>query len=421
MTTDRQLPAALVAALAALASAAIVLTAMLGEPGDAAVAAVVAVGLLVPVRVPWGGTVPMGNVPMIAAVSLLAHWNAAAVLGAAVLAGTVLLLCRRPRHDVVYASSRYAASAAGAMGAVLLVDLLVVGDVPMLANAVGASVGVLAADLLAARFASGSHDRLATRSALPVHLTLACAGILVAVAVDAVGVAMALVAAFPLLITRFSFDRYAGATDTLDQTVQALGLVPELAGLAPLGHSERSAHYARALARELGFDRAATTRVITATRLHHLGALPLENEESQDEAIAPFEMAAHGARVLRDAGLSAEVADLLVAARADTLDAIAPTLEAAVVRVAATFDELVGDDADAADRGLALVSASARDAHSRRAAGALLELVATEESLVADAIAAGDRFREAAVGLDLESVTGGRGGAGELLPFTRRG
>jgi hypothetical protein len=90
------------------------------------------------------------------------------------------------------------------------------------------------------------------------------------------------------------------------------------------------------------------------------------------------------------------------------------------VRVAATFDEFVGDDVDATDRGIALLSANARDPHSRRAAAALLELVATQPDLVANAIAAGDRFRDAAVGVDLEAVTARRGSAAELLPFTRR-
>jgi hypothetical protein len=66
------------------------------------------------------------------------------------------------------------------------------------------------------------------------------------------------------------------------------------------------------------------------------------------------------------------------------------------------------------------VSANARDPHSRRVVGSLLELVATEQDLVESAIAAGDRFREAAVGIDLEAVSAGRTSPAELLPFTRR-
>jgi hypothetical protein len=419
VTQERSLPTAVVALLAALTGAALVLVTVVYRIDLAIVAALIALCALVPVRVPWGGSVSVAGVPLVAIVALVPHVEAAATAALAVLGTGLLLLLRHPRPDALHAIARLAGSALGAIGGVLLIDALVVGAVPVLAAALGASVGVVLGDLVVDRYAPGRTERVEIRSALPVHLTLACAGILVAVAVDAVGVAMAAVAAFPLLITRFSFARYAGATDTLDQTVQALGLVPELAGLAPLGHSERSAHYARALSRALGFNRAATTRVVTATRLHHIGGVPYDDSIDPADA-TPDELAGHGARILRQSGFSPDVADLLADAKADVLDADAPSIEAAVVRVAAVFDELVGDDLTAADRGLALVSGAARDPHSRRAAAALLDLAATRPTFVADAVAAGERFREAAVGLDLEAVTATRGGPGELLPFTRR-
>jgi hypothetical protein len=416
--SERQLKNILIASAAGTGGAALVLLGLVCGLPDVVVALVVAAGLVVPARVPWGGTVPMGAAGVIAVVALLDRGEAAATLGVALLLGAVLLVCRVPRPHSTTMVARFAASMAGAYGAALLVGSIVDGTLPTLAAAAAGSGGLVVGDLAVARFGPTRDPRIELRSALPVHLTLACAGTLIAVAVDQVGVAMAAVAAFPLLITRFSFDRHAGATDTLEQTVQALGLVPELAGLVPLGHSERSASYAVALSRALGFDRMATTRIVTATRLHHLGAVPVEGGDDAEE-IAPGEVAAQGARILREAGFPNDVAELLETARADTLDAEAPTLEAAVVRVAATFDEIVGDDPHGADRGLALVSGAARDPHSRRAAGALLELVATRPHFVGDAVAAGDRFREAATGLDLESVTTRRGGPGEILPFTR--
>jgi hypothetical protein len=336
------------------------------------------------------------------------------VLVALVVAGA-LLLTRLSRHDAITTVDRLVAIVLGAQLGNLGLYAVVHARPPVLGGALAASIGMAVADLALARL-SPDRKRLDLRSALPAHLTLACAGALIAVSVSEVGVAMAAVAAFPLLITRFSFERYAGATDTLEQTVQALGLVPELAGLAPLGHSERSAQYALALARELGFDRSATSRVVTATRLHHLGSVPFE-ADAHDVRVPTGEVAAAGARILREAKFPEDVAALLATANADSMDATAPTLEAAVVRIAAIFDELVGDDAAGADQGLSMVTASARDPHSRRAAAALMELVATDADLVSGAVAAGDRFRDAATGLDLQSVAAGRG---ELLPFTRR-
>lgn len=415
MTTDRP---AVLAGLAALAAFALGTLAVVADPADAALAALVASGLLVGVRVPWGGSIPMGVAAITATAALRPHGHAAAALAVALAVGAALVAAGNPRKEALTIVERCAGSMVGALGATLAVAAAVDGDVPILASAIGAAGGAIVGDLALSLLAPGDGASIELRAALPVHLTLACAGILVAVAVDGVGVAMASVAAFPLLITRFSFDRYADVTDTLQQTVQALGLVPELAGLAPLGHSERAAVYAEAVARELGLGRAATARVVTVTRLHHIGAVP-HDPETHQVGTSASDIAAVGARIVREAGMPADIADLLATANADSLDAVAPTLEAAVVRVAATFDELVGDDPRGADRGLAVVSGAARDAHSRRAAAALLELFAADGDLVGDAIEAGDRFREAAVGLDLDSVTAGRS-AGDILPFHRR-
>lgn len=415
---SKQHPTLFIVTLAACGGGALVALGVLLGAEHAGVALLVAAGLLVPVRLPWGGSVSMGVAGVAATVALSSSVEAAATLAVALVLGGVVLACRMSRRDAIATIDRFGAGIVGAFLAELVLHAFVHGDVPVLGAAVAASLGITVGDLAVLRLGSGRQQRIEIRSALPVHLTLACAGALIAVSVSEVGVAMAAVAAFPLLITRFSFERYAGATDTLDQTVQALGLVPELAGLAPLGHSERSASYARALSRELGFDRSATTRVVTATRLHHLGSVPFEADADHQIDVPPGEVAAAGARILREAKFPADVADLLASANADSLDATAPSLEAAVVRVAAIFDELVGDDATGADQGLALVTASARDPHSRRAAAALLELVATDDGLVLAAVAAGDRFRNAATGLDLQAVTAG---LGELLPFTRRG
>jgi len=423
-TIEKPTPPALVATLAAVTGGALVLLGSQLGLGDVALALVVAVGMLLPIRVPWGGSVPMGGAAVIAIAALLSQADATATLAVGLIAGGIVLVCRAPRALATESILRFGGSIAGALITTGELHALVSGTAPTLGTAAVASIGLVAGDLAVVRIARRYGTRIELQSAMSVHLTIVCAGILIAVAVDQVGVAMATVAAFPLLITRFSFDRHAGATDTLDQTVQALGLVPELAGLVPLGHSERAATYAIALSHALGLDRPAVTRVVTATRLHHLGSVPVEDGEDEGaravDLDVPHEIAAQGAHILREAGFPADVADLLESADADTLDSTSPTIEAAIVRIASTFDEIVGGEMTEADRGLALVTANARDPHSRRTAAALLELVAGG-TIVPEAIAAGDQFREAAVGVDLESVTGPRRVAAELLPFARRG
>jgi hypothetical protein len=409
----------LVAVVAAACGAALVGLLVLAGPARAGVAIAVALGFLVPVRVPWGGSVPMAVAIVIAVVALVDPVEAMSTLGVALAIGGVAHICLMPSVTALANVERFAAGIVAAIGLDALLALAV-DDPPTIAGVAAAAVGMFLVDVVLSQVAARPEHRIAQRSAVPVYLTLACAGALVAVAAAEVGVAMAAVAAFPLLITRYSFERYAGAADTLQQTVQALGLVPELAGLAPLGHSERAASYAISLAHALHLDRAAVTRVETATRLHHLGAVPFEADADQLGSLSSAEISQSGAKILRDARFPQDVVDLLAQSQADSLDAVSPSIEAAIVRIASTFDEIVGDDPAATDRGVALVSGNARDPHSRRVVGSLLELVATDEDLVQSAIAAGDRFREAAVGIDLEAVSAGRTSPAELLPFTRR-
>lgn len=370
-------------------------------------AAVVLAGTLrLTIPVPWGGQIPMGLTLVMALGALLPPGRLAAVGAGGIVLG---LGFDRAGYE---RAGRWTLALLLAGAASAAVDGAVAGEHLLTAATAAATAVVVGEAAWALLRLPGAPTRL--WSAVPVLLTLACAAVLLAVAVEEVGVAMAAVAALPLVVTRFAFRRYAEATETLEQTVQALGLVPELAGLAPLGHSERATVYAAAIAGQLGFNRPAVARIVTATRLHHLGAV---RHDDTDAPTSPIEVAASGARILRESGFPGGVADLLASARADGYGT-SPTLEAAVIRVATSFDHTVGIDAGATDRGLAVLSSVSLDRHGRQAAGALLTLVATRPSLVDDAIAAGDRFRDAAVGLDLEPLVGDQADAA-LLPFTQ--
>src|SRR5205807_8744158 len=136
---------------------------------------------------------------------------------------------------------------------------------------------------------SPHRERVRLRLAAPVYLSLLCAAALLAVAYRRDGVWMALVAVIPLVLTRFAFERYAAAQAAYQQTIKALSIVPEVAGVTPLGHGERSAVYAVALARQLGLNNEAVERVATAARLHHIGYVTLDD---------PQEAAQHANRVL---------------------------------------------------------------------------------------------------------------------------
>ena len=384
-------------------------------PWVAVLTLVLAGSLAVRVAVPWGGSVPLGYTLAAALPALPSQAGLVVPAAIALVAGTRWV--RVGPEAAGEAVLRLGPPCIASLAAVAAVDAVYPGA-PVLPRVLASVVALVVTDALVTRRLP-ARERLPLLEALPVYLTLGCGAALVAVATAGFGVVMALVAAFPVLITRFSFQRYAAARDTLDQTVQALGLVPEMAGLIPVGHSERAAVYAGAVAETLGLGRGSCQRVVTATRLHHLGGVPYDpgDPEAPSEPPEPLEVAAGGARILREAGFPEDVADLVEQAAGGGLDGEAPTLEAAVVRVAGSFDDVVGDDGEATSRGLAAVSARAAGTHDRRAVAALLQATAARPDLVATAVGSGARFAEAASGIDFGELVGT---GGTIIPFVRR-
>lgn len=401
-----------------------ILLAVLGgdeTPRLSGLALLLAGALLVHIPVLWGGSVPIGYALLIALPSIVPLDEVAIVVLASLVVVAGVTVAKESTKAAIAPLVRFASCAVAA-----LVGGVAAGAVvdDALVEAIGAASLLIPVELAVTRRIRVDGATIDVRSAVPVLLTITCGAALITVARAQVGWEMTVVAAFPLLITRFSFRRSADAEQTLRQTVQALGLVPELAGLAPLGRSERTATYARCIARHLKFSRAVEERIVTACRLQHLGAVPHEPQPigttaatAVTDRLTATEMAVQGARILEEAGFTDDVVRLVRRARAGSLAGAAQDLEAAVVRVATAFDQVVGENADMANQGLGSVTAAARDPHTRLATAALVELSATEPTLVPDAIAAGATFRQAASGLDLDALAPA---TGDLLPFARR-
>lgn len=392
--------------------------------GDAlwvsALAGLLALTLLVTVPVPWGGGIPTGYALAAAVAALSAPLPCVVVVATGLVLALVVTVLRDGRRPALRALLRLGPCLAAAAAVSAALDAAG-GEPPVLVAVAVAAAVVLGIDIAVTRPVVAGDDAIDLRAAWPVHVALACGAALVAVAAEEVGLTMAGVAAFPLVVTRISFSRYASAAASLQQTVRALGLVPELAGLTPLGHGERSAFYAEAIAGRLGFDRRCQDQIGSAARLHHLGAVPFDAFDAADPEPppSPGEMAVLGASILRQAGFPEPITELVEGSPTTSLQEPAATLESAVVRVASRLDAVVGDDSAKADAGLADVASGVLDRHSRRAVAALLELVVRRPSLVDDAVAAGARFREAAEGVDLTTVLAPAAMA-EILPFARR-
>jgi hypothetical protein len=378
----------------------------------AALTAFSASTLLLDVHPPQGGSLPLGYAVLIALAFLLPGGDYLLVVLFSVLLSLPVLHRRKGE------------SAAGATALRWLVAALAAGVTTHLVQAIGlggdhntrifvcvvlGGVAFLTADLLTARFASASREqRVSASAAWPVYLTVLSAAALLALAQrfqhggSEGNVWMAAIAFCPLLISRFSFERYAQASATYRQTIQALSIVPEVAGLSRPGHAERTATYAAALADELGLPGEDRDRVITAARLHRIGYICLDgDEEEAPETVDPRRVARVGAEMLRQTPFLQPVADLVEEVEVESLEG--GTLGATIVRIASRFDDHVNEDAGRARGALEIVAATTVDPVGRQVIGGLRRLLLARPQLVDDAIRAGSPVAEAAAAAELIS------------------
>jgi hypothetical protein len=195
--------------------------------------------------------------------------------------------------------------------------------------------------MLRARHLSWSIDgRLA-------DLALVTSGMLMSVAyrgadgTEGMGLWAPLLFSIPLLAAWYSYERLASIRRTHEQTIAALSVVPELAGLARSGHAERVADLSVALGDDLGLGRQELEYLRTAALLHHLGHLCLDDPVVRGLPIQPSEVSDKGAEILRQTGYLAPAGDLLASDSA--------SLGGQILRVASAFDELSAGDAAFAD------------------------------------------------------------------------
>ena len=152
----------------------------------------------------------------------------------------------------------------------------------------------------------------------------------------------------PLIAVWYSYELLARTRRTFQETVQALGVAPELGGLARRGHVEGAAELAVALGKELGVTDADLRDLETAAWLHHLGAVTLE-EPQEGEQLDAVEVAAAGAEMLRSSNALANAGDIVAAEPAlHRGSGLPPTgqsvLLGQIVKVASAYDELTGGD-----------------------------------------------------------------------------
>jgi len=152
-----------------------------------------------------------------------------------------------------------------------------------------------------------------TRSSAGVASAIAATGAVIALAVAVAGLWAVPVFCVPLLLTQFSFRRYASVRDTYRQTIASLARATEVAGYTPQGHARTVAALSRAVGRELGLAEPQLTVLEYAALMHDTGQLSLVDPvpggaTEQLDAQEQRRIALLGGAVVRQTGVAADVA-----------------------------------------------------------------------------------------------------------------
>ncbi|MFF8814572.1 HD-GYP domain-containing protein [Streptomyces pactum] len=170
------------------------------------------------------------------------------------------------------------------------------------------------------------------------------AGVVTALAVSVAGLWALPLVSGPLLMSQYSYRRYARARAVHRQTVASLARATEIAGYTPYGHARQVAEVSGAVGRELGLTARELAVLDQAALLHDVGQLSLVDPvpAGATEPLPEAErrrIARLGGAVVRRTGAPVQVA-AAVERQAEPYREAPPASR--IVRVANAFSELTG-------------------------------------------------------------------------------
>ena len=115
----------------------------------------------------------------------------------------------------------------------------------------------------------------------------------------------------PYAFSHTAFVRYHNTRVTYGQTIRALAQIPEVAGLAPRGHSSRTADLAVAVARELGIHPDEVTELEYAALVHDIGRITLNEPAILRAGYTDEDIARWGAQIVAEAPHLERVGELV--------------------------------------------------------------------------------------------------------------
>jgi hypothetical protein len=120
-----------------------------------------------------------------------------------------------------------------------------------------------------------------------------------------------LIAALPYTFAHVAFFRYLEARRTYGQTIRALSRIPEVAGLALEGHSDRTSALAVEAAQDLGLTPSEVTEVRYAALMHDIGRITLNEPSILRRGFTDEDIARWGAEIVAESPYLAKVAGLV--------------------------------------------------------------------------------------------------------------
>jgi hypothetical protein len=192
-----------------------------------------------------------------------------------------------------------------------------------------------------------------TSAQLGIGSAIGATGALIALAAAIMGGWALPVFVIPLLLTQFSFRRYAAIRQTYLQTVRALSQVTEIGGYTESGHARRVSDLAVAVGRELGMSDPDLLELEYAALMHDIGQLSLPEPIPGGATVvaAPGDqrrIAALGADVIRQTGVLDGVATIVEQQSEpyrrphQDADRTVP-LASRIIKAVNAYDDLVGD------------------------------------------------------------------------------
>lgn len=374
-----------VASGALLAVVAVMVTASPGGFVDvhvaAAFAAFIALGELVRITLPGGRDAAPISMAGALAYAVLLRWpdervdhgamQVVAVVAVAMLIGVAphVALGRAPSLDTMARRLLAVGFAAGLFRGTDLSDYVGgLREAPLAFMMVGIVLATLVVDAVLASAVRAGADRAPFRPVLRnevraqagIGSAIGATGALIALAASIMGVWALPVFVVPLLLTQFSFRRYAAIRETSRQTIQALSRVTELGGYTEAGHSRRVSELSVAVGREMGMSDADLRDLEYAALMHDIGQLSLSEPIPGGATVvaAPGDqkrIAGLGAEVIRQTGVLDTVATIVDRQaepyrRAHEVERTEVPLASRIIKAVNAYDDLVGDSTDTRSR-----------------------------------------------------------------------